>query len=212
MAKSGPTMTLTDVLRKRFGGILEPMYVGGTSVLMAPISFLQRPGRWLQAINRYGATISGAPNFAYDLCVTQTTPEELEGLDLSAWKTAFCGAEPIRAETLEKFAETFAPYGFRRDSFYPCYGLAEGTLIVSGGEGSSEPIVLWVKRDALKENPGLPVHTHSQPRSAPSPLRMPRVIYRVCAVAGMRSRPPRSRSRVNIQPAPVQKANPPQPR
>ena len=134
------------------GGILEPMYIGGPSTLMSPISFLQRPIRWLQAITRYGGTVSGAPNFAYDLCVTQSTPEERAGFDLSNWKTAFCGAEPIRPETLDQFAETFEPFGFRRDSFYPCYGLAEGTLLVSGGEGSSEPIVRRVRRDALKEN------------------------------------------------------------
>ncbi len=134
------------------GGILEPLYIGESSTLMSPISFLQRPIRWLQAITRYRGTITGAPNFAYDFCVTKTTPEEREGLDLSSLMTAFCGAEPIRAETLEHFAETFEPYGFRRDSFYPCYGLAEGTLLVSGGEGPGVPVVRKFIGNALKAN------------------------------------------------------------
>ncbi len=138
------------------GGILEPMYVGGRSILISPVSFLQRPLRWLQAITRYQGTISGAPNFAYDLCVKKIRPEEREGLDLSTWQTAFCGAEPIRAETLDRFAETFAPHGFRRAAFYPCYGLAEGTLLVSGGEGAGIPVVKAVQRADLMENRVVP--------------------------------------------------------
>ncbi|UCD43737.1 MAG: AMP-binding protein, partial [Chloroflexota bacterium] len=134
------------------GGILEPMYVGEASTLMAPIAFLQRPIRWLKAITRYQGSITGAPNFAYDLCVTKTTSEEREELDLSSLETAFCGAEPIRAKTLERFADTFEPYGFRRDAFYPCYGLAEGTLLVAGGEGPGEPVVRLVKKNHLKED------------------------------------------------------------
>jgi acyl-CoA synthetase (AMP-forming)/AMP-acid ligase II len=86
------------------GGILEPMYMGGSSTLMSPVSFLQRPVRWLEAISRYRGTTSGAPNFAYDLCVDKITPEQMETLDLSSWTLAFCGAEPIRPETLERFA------------------------------------------------------------------------------------------------------------
>ena len=124
------------------GGILEPMYLGGSSTLMSPVSFLQRPVRWLEAISRYRGTTSGAPNFAYDLCVDKITPEQMEGLDLSSLTLAFCGAEPIRPETLERFARTFALCGFRKAAFYPCFGMAEGTLIVSGGEGPSEPQTL----------------------------------------------------------------------
>jgi len=134
------------------GGILEPMYVDVPTTLMSPISFLQRPIRWLQAITRFRGAISGAPNFAYDMCVAKTKPEEREGLDLSSWKTAFCGAEPIREETLEQFAKTYEPYGFQRDAFYPCYGLAEGTLLVSGGVGAGIPVVRDFDRDALKRN------------------------------------------------------------
>jgi amino acid adenylation domain-containing protein/thioester reductase-like protein len=134
------------------GGILEPMYVGGTSTLMSPVSFLQRPVRWLDAISRYRGTISGAPNFAYDLCVDKVTSEQMEGLDLSSWSLAFCGAEPIRPETLERFARAFELCGFRKTAFYPCYGLAEGTLIVSGGEGPNEPKVSFFDRKSLKSD------------------------------------------------------------
>ena len=89
------------------GGILTPLYMGGRCVLMSPTSFLQRPMRWLQAIHDYKAIVSGAPNFAYEYCVRRTTPEERATLDLSRWRLAFCGAEPIRAETLTHFAEAF---------------------------------------------------------------------------------------------------------
>ncbi|HYH81347.1 MAG TPA: AMP-binding protein, partial [Longimicrobium sp.] len=114
------------------GGILQPFYGGYPAVLMPPVAFLQRPLRWLQAVSRHRATTSGGPNFAYELCVQKIGPEERAGLDLSSWTIAFNGAEPVRAETMDAFAEAFAPCGFRREAFYPCYGLAEATLIVSG--------------------------------------------------------------------------------
>jgi acyl-CoA synthetase (AMP-forming)/AMP-acid ligase II/acyl carrier protein len=138
------------------GGILTPLYMGGRSVLMSPTSFLQRPMRWLQAIHDYKATISGAPNFAYDYCARRTKAEEREGLDLSWWRLAFCGAEPIRAETLTLFAETFGPHGFRRDSLYPCYGLAESTLLAAGPKHGDEPRILSVNRHALSEHRVVP--------------------------------------------------------
>jgi amino acid adenylation domain-containing protein len=115
------------------GGILQPLYGGFPCVLMSPTSFLQRPYRWLQAISKYKGTTSGAPNFAYELCVQKITDEQRESLDLSSWQVAFNGAEPIRHETLERFGESFAGCGFRREAFYPCYGMAEATLLVSGG-------------------------------------------------------------------------------
>ncbi|MBX9790730.1 MAG: aminotransferase class I/II-fold pyridoxal phosphate-dependent enzyme [Pirellulales bacterium] len=123
------------------GGILQPMYVGRHSILMSPMAFLQKPLRWLQAISRYRATTSGGPNFAYDLCLRKVTPEQRDQLDLSSWTVAFNGAEPVRNETLERFAEYFAPCGFRAEAFYPCYGLAEATLLVSGGQKSWRPKV-----------------------------------------------------------------------
>ncbi|HET9587877.1 MAG TPA: AMP-binding protein, partial [Anaerolineales bacterium] len=141
------------------GGILEPMYIGGPSTLMSPVSFLQRPIRWLEAITRFRDTITGAPNFAYDLCADKITPKQLEGLDLSSLKLAFCGAEPIRSETLERFARTFAACGFRKSSFYPCFGMAESTLIISGGDGPAEPRMLTVDRKSLERDRVVPSST-----------------------------------------------------
>ncbi|TVQ55235.1 MAG: fatty acyl-AMP ligase [Phycisphaerales bacterium] len=118
------------------GGILEPIYAGTMSVLMAPSSFLQHPYAWLAAISTYRATITGAPNFAYDLCVRKITDEQRATLDLSCLSLAFIGAEPIQPETLERFTAAFAPCGFDPAAFYPCYGLAEATLMVSGAKRS----------------------------------------------------------------------------
>ena len=123
------------------GGILQPIYVGRTNVLMSPMTFLQKPFRWLSAITRFRATSAGGPNFAYEHCIQKITPEQRKQLDLSSWKLAFNGAEPVRAETLRRFAETFAPCGFRAEAFYPCFGLAEATLIVSGGYVAKPPII-----------------------------------------------------------------------
>jgi 8-amino-7-oxononanoate synthase len=122
------------------GGILVPLYGGKFNVLMSPVAFLQKPLRWLQAISRYRATISGGPNFAYELCVRKTTPEQRATLDLSSWSLAFNGAEPVRAETIDAFCEAFAPCGFRREAFFPCYGLAESTLLVTGGMKFEPPV------------------------------------------------------------------------
>ncbi|HZI11502.1 MAG TPA: amino acid adenylation domain-containing protein [Myxococcus sp.] len=131
------------------GGILQPLFRDIPTVLLPPLSFLQRPLRWLEAVSRYGGTVSGGPNFAFDLCVRKSTPEERAALDLSRWEVAFCGAEPVRAETLERFAEAFAPAGFRPEAFYPCYGLAEGTLIVTGGRRAAAPVVRRLSKEAL---------------------------------------------------------------
>jgi acyl-CoA synthetase (AMP-forming)/AMP-acid ligase II/acyl carrier protein len=131
------------------GGLLTPMYMGGRSVLMSPNSFLQHPIRWLQAIDEYEASISGAPNFAYEYCVRRTSEEERAGLDLSRWRLAFCGAEPIRADTLQHFGDAFRPAGFQLDVFYPCYGLAETTLLAAGPDYRQEPRILAVNRAAL---------------------------------------------------------------
>lgn len=122
------------------GGILNPIFCGRPSVLMSPMMFLQKPARWLKAISRYGVTISGGPNFAYELCTKRIDDADLAGVDLSTWRVAFNGAEPVRAATLEAFVARFAPLGFRGESFYPCYGMAESTLIVTGGK-VAEPTV-----------------------------------------------------------------------
>ena len=123
------------------GGILEGVWAGFPTALMAPVAFLQRPRRWLEAITRTQATISGGPNFAYDLCVDRIPQPERKGLDLSSWRVAFNGSEPVRPTTLRRFAEAFGPYGFQETAFYPCYGLAEATLMVSGGRVNTPPIV-----------------------------------------------------------------------
>lgn len=134
------------------GGILHPLYGGLPVALMSPMSFLQRPIKWLQAISRLGANTSGGPNFAYDLCSHKITPEERATLDLSNWDVAFTGAEPVRHKTLERFAATFAPCGFRREAFYPSYGLAEATLFASGGAKTAPPVVLPVEGAELERD------------------------------------------------------------
>jgi acyl-CoA synthetase (AMP-forming)/AMP-acid ligase II len=127
------------------GGILAPLYGGFPVTLMPPIAFLQKPLRWLKAISRYRATISGGPNFAYQLSLSKISAQEREVLDLSNWQVAFNGAEPLREETMRRFAAAFAPCGFRYEAFYPCYGLAEATLMVSGGEPTAAPVVQAVQ-------------------------------------------------------------------
>ncbi|MEH1824138.1 MAG: AMP-binding protein [Nostoc sp.] len=138
------------------GGVLQPLYIGAPMTLISPVDFLQSPVRWLNAISRYKATTSGGPNFAYDLCVRRITDEQRMTLDLSSWEVAFNGAEPIRAETLERFAAAFEPCGFRRSAFYPCYGMAETTLIVSGGFKATQPAIKIIQGDALEQNQVVP--------------------------------------------------------
>ena len=145
------------------GGILQPLYGGFPCILMAPASFLQRPYRWLQAISQHQATTSGGPNFAYELCIEKITPEQRQTLDLSSWRVAFNGAEPVRQETLARFAEAFAACGFRREAFYPCYGLAEATLMVSGGVKSQVPMTLTVQEKALERHQVIVVSQKSPP-------------------------------------------------
>jgi acyl-CoA synthetase (AMP-forming)/AMP-acid ligase II len=113
------------------GCILEPLYGGFPAVLMSPTHFLQDPYRWLSAISRYRATVSAAPNFAYELCIRKVTAEQRGQLDLRSWRIAVNGAEPVRPATLERFCELFATSGFRSTSMRPCYGLAEATLLVT---------------------------------------------------------------------------------
>ncbi|MFB2973192.1 amino acid adenylation domain-containing protein [Aerosakkonema sp. BLCC-F183] len=132
------------------GGILQPLYGGFPCILMSPTSFLQRPYRWLQAISHYRGTTSGGPNFAYELCIEKITPEQRQTLDLSSWSVAFNGAEPVRHDTLERFSATFAECGFRREAFYPCYGMAEATLMVSGGIKRFSPTIKSVRSSALE--------------------------------------------------------------
>lgn len=134
------------------GGVLQPIYVGGPMYFMSPLAFLQKPYRWLQAISRYEVTTSGAPNFAYELCLRKIKPERRAELDLSCWELAFVGAEPVRAETLTEFTRTFASCGFRTEAFYPCYGMAETTLMVAGGSKTTAPAICGVNPKVLEQN------------------------------------------------------------
>ncbi|WP_433736335.1 non-ribosomal peptide synthetase [Pseudomonas putida] len=134
------------------GGLLQPIFSGVPCVLMSPAYFLGRPLRWLEAISEYGGTISGGPDFAYRLCSERVSESALERLDLSGWRVAYSGSEPIRLDTLERFAEKFAPCGFTQDSFMASYGLAEATLFVAGtprGQGIGH---LRVDDQALTHN------------------------------------------------------------
>lgn len=134
------------------GTVMQPLYMGRPCTLMSPIHFIERPARWLRAITRYGATTSGAPNFAFDMCVNRIPSEDRVGLDLSRWDLAFNGSEPIRPGTLERFTRSFAPQGFRPEAFYPCYGMAEATLFVSGGPKALAPVIRDADAGALEQH------------------------------------------------------------
>ncbi len=139
------------------GNVLQPLFSGGRCVLMSPQAFLQRPARWLEAIGRYQATTSGGPNFAYELCLAKVRPEDRSGLDLSSWRLAYSGAEPVRADSLARFAAAFAEVGFRAEAFYPCYGLAEATLFATGGSREDPPHAVEVQASDLEQGRGVPV-------------------------------------------------------
>ena len=132
------------------GCILVPLRYGRTTVLMGPDLFLRRPLTWLKAISDYRGSVSPAPNFAFDLCVRRTRPEERERLDLSCWAVAINGAEPVRLATMERFCETFEPYGFRRKAFFPSYGLAEATLLASTGSLDRAPAVVAARPGSVE--------------------------------------------------------------
>ncbi len=133
------------------GNMLHPLYMDVPCVLMSPLHFLQRPVRWLEAVSRYGATTSGGPNFAYDLCAQRVTDEQRARLDLSRWTVAFNGAEPVRHNTIRRFCEAFTPCGFRPETIYPCYGLAEATLFVTGSQKDLPPVARSFDQQALGE-------------------------------------------------------------
>jgi acyl-CoA synthetase (AMP-forming)/AMP-acid ligase II len=133
------------------GSILHPIYGAFPATLMAPTAFLQQPLRWLRAISTRRATISGAPNFAYEMCLRRIAPADRASLDLSSWELAANGAEPVRADTLARFAEAFAPAGFRPEAFCPGYGMAEATLMITGDVKTAPPVVLRIDAGALEE-------------------------------------------------------------
>jgi acyl-CoA synthetase (AMP-forming)/AMP-acid ligase II len=149
------------------GNVIQPIYVGGYCVMMSPVSFVQKPLRWLQAISKYQATTSGAPNFAYDLLCDRVTTAEVAELNLSSWKVAFCGAEPVQTTTLDEFKLKFASCGFKSTAFYPCYGMAEATLMITGGDRAQYPQIKHVDEVALEQNKVVIVD-QSQPRKKSS--------------------------------------------
>jgi len=130
------------------GGILQPVYFGSPSAVISPLDFIRRPVVWLEAVSRYRVRTSGGPNFAYELCARSITSAESLNFRLDSWELAYVGAEPVRVDTLDSFARKFAPLGFRRESFFPCYGLAEATLYVSGGR----PSVRYLSAAGLREH------------------------------------------------------------
>jgi fatty-acyl-CoA synthase len=132
------------------GAWLVPLFSGNPVVIMSPLAFLSRPERWLRAIHRHRGTISPAPNFAYELCVRKIADKDLEGLDLSSWRAAMNGAEPVQSGTLERFTARFAPYGFRREAHTPVYGLAEASLGVAASEPGSCYKADRIERDGFE--------------------------------------------------------------
>ncbi|HOW25908.1 MAG TPA: AMP-binding protein [Bacteroidales bacterium] len=132
-------------------GIIQPVYSGFTGILMSPVSFIQKPIRWLRAFSDYRGVMGSAPNFAFDLCVSKISEEDCLDLDLTSVKSVLNAAEPVRKSTMEKFCERFKTYGFQPENFYPGYGLAEATLIVSGGNVNESPRYLFINKQALEE-------------------------------------------------------------
>jgi acyl-CoA synthetase (AMP-forming)/AMP-acid ligase II len=145
---------------------LQALYVGAPCVLIPPLAFLQRPYLWLRAIHDYRAEVAGGPNFAFDLCVDRHRPEQLAGIDLSCWKLAFVGAEPVRAATVERFTEMFRSYGFEPRAMWPGYGMAEATLLISGGNRGEGPVVRDVSRAGLLRHEAEPPRAASDAQAA----------------------------------------------
>lgn len=138
-------------------GVCDPVYVGYPGILIPPVTFIQRPFRWLKAITKYKGTHSGAPNFAFDHCVDGISEEEKQQLDLSSLRTLYCGAEPIRKSTFDRFLTTFDNHGFKANMLYPCYGMAETTLIISGPPALRGYVSLSVSGSALEQNTIIPL-------------------------------------------------------
>ncbi len=139
------------------GGLLQTVYRGAACWVMSPVALLQDPIRWLRALSRYRAEVSGGPNFAFDMCVQRSTPQQRVGLDLSHWTVAAIGAEPVDPRILDRFTAAFAPAGFRPETFYPCYGLAESTVFVTGGARTARPVVRYWDAAELERGRSVPV-------------------------------------------------------
>jgi len=131
------------------GAWLTLLHFGTPLAVMSPLAFLTRPERWLQAFHKHRGTVAAAPNFAYELCVRKIADKDIKGVDLSSWRAALNGAEPVNPETLERFAERFASYGFRREAQLPVYGLAEAALAVTVPPLNRGPLIDRVEREAF---------------------------------------------------------------
>ncbi|GAA3824570.1 fatty acyl-AMP ligase [Streptomyces coacervatus] len=138
------------------GMLLQPLFHGGSSVFMAPVSFVKRPLSWLEMIDRHDIHFSGSPDFGYALCVSRLTDAQISGLDLSRWRVAVNGAEPVRARTIADFTRRLAPAGLRPETMLPCYGMAEATLIVTGDRPDRVPVTVPVLTDALQRGELVP--------------------------------------------------------
>lgn len=134
------------------GNILQPIYLGIPCYLMSPLNFIEKPVRWLEAISKYRVTTTGAPNFGYDLCVKRISAAQIASLNLDCWKVAYNGAEPIKAKTINDFSNKFQACGFSRAAMLPVYGMAEATLLVSGGDTETEPHIRYADKAKLAAN------------------------------------------------------------
>lgn len=150
------------------GAILHPVFLGARCWLMNPTDFARRPARWLEAVSRYHATISGGPDFAYSLCARSMTKQERARLDLKRWRIAFNGAQPVLHQTMEDFSSTFADAGFAKEALTPCYGLAEATLFVCGSAPEAEPVYMSLDRTALTRHHVMPPEEGTDPLLIPS--------------------------------------------
>ncbi|AVH55791.1 MULTISPECIES: fatty acyl-AMP ligase [Streptomyces] len=148
------------------GMLLQPLFHGGSSVFMAPVSFVKRPLSWLQMIDRHDIHLSGSPDFGYALCLNRLTDGQVAGLDLSRWRVAVNGAEPVRSRTIAEFTRRLAPAGLRPQVMLPCYGMAEATLIVTGDRPDRAPVTVPVLTDALQQGEFVPA-PHSEFVPAP---------------------------------------------
>ncbi|HEX8864982.1 MAG TPA: AMP-binding protein, partial [Lentzea sp.] len=132
------------------GGVLQPLFLGQLSVLMSAQSFARVPANWLRAISHYGAEIAAAPSLGYELCLRRVSDDQRDDLDLSRWRIAAISDEPLRSSTIDRFAARFAPCGFRRQAFFPSYGMAESTVLISGGPLEGQPVVRPFDTNALE--------------------------------------------------------------
>jgi acyl-CoA synthetase (AMP-forming)/AMP-acid ligase II/acyl carrier protein len=146
------------------GCLIQAAYLGGSNVIIPPLSFLKNPANWFRMITKYKATTGGGPNFAFDYCMEKVTDEEISEFDLSSLRTLYCGAEPIRKNTLESFTDKFRKAGFSGTQFFPCYGMAESVLITTGGDFKAKPIYLSIDPQAIEENKVLPVRAEKDGR------------------------------------------------